>query len=995
MQEPQFEHINEFIRAGAGAGKTHNLTRKVIELALKHKNVTGQWPRTVMTTFTRKATQELKERLLIYCLEEKQEALEFVKSTSFLTITTMHGLFNLFLGRYGQVLGLPNQFKVVDSQTVDFWRKQILKEKVASLPKNHILNVFNFSQLLNHLKHYEEIYWLQKGSPVSSSTDYESLFEELNQEIAQRLRDLIRQGSQEVEGEKWQEFFEGLEDLRGELILKKPWNEMRAIVFEKSKVLKKPRKTKNNPDWSEDSKKQYTQITDRIKKWYGLEVYSDQLWSRSLAIFDSFMIFAQECIEDLISKKLKESSIEPNDLEYFSYKALKEKPELIQKFSMEVDTWFIDEFQDTSPLQIQILEAMMNAKSRYMVGDPQQSIYLFRGSRSEVFFNKKEIVEREGGFYEFRRVNRRSQEKLLNFFNQFFPNLSSEFSEMEPFRESNDSGPSVTVSVDSTEDHSAEVLHIGHQILQLLEQGVNPKEICLLTRTKKEIEKLQKSLMAMGFPIMSHASSSFYQRREILDSLSLLKFLINPWDDHNLLILLRSPWVALSDEEIVETIGKDKSHFWSSFREDFSKKEEEHPGRILFEAQKRTQVEGLAWVFRHTMIKLGVIDFSNLIDPTGRREANLWKLLNMIEKKAREPGSSLLQFINEGFKAGQLEEIGDASDASSPVEPNKINLMTVHASKGLQFDYVFLPFLHRKPRETTFNDFSFWDQKKLWSFRVPLLSQHEFVGDILEYHTVSEMKKREEEESLRVLYVAMTRAREKLYLSWHHQVESRSWAEHLVRQQNDLSAEDYVEWCEVENSSKVFYQEGKEHSKIRVPWDDKSVRFLEPLSDETTQPSSSDLGDWETFEQEQKRRRQGVVLHKVFESLKNFDREQVLALAQHWLPEQKDKIEEAIEFVWENSDVPFKDLIRNGKVEWGYQWEKENSFEEKRIDLWGIVDDTLWVVDYKTGNPRFQDKAFEQISTYSEALVEYNGWDKAIKWAAVYPFDKKVFIKDR
>ena len=95
-------------------------------------------------------------------------------------------------------------------------------------------------------------------------------------------------------------------------------------------------------------------------------------------------------------------------------------------------------------------------------------------------------------------------------------------------------------------------------VKELFEKGVSPKDIGILTRTKKELEQLQKYLMSHGFPVISHASSNFYQRREILDALSLLKFLINPWDDKNLLILLRSPWLAMSDAEIVKVLGEKK-----------------------------------------------------------------------------------------------------------------------------------------------------------------------------------------------------------------------------------------------------------------------------------------------------------------------------------------------------------------------------------------------------------------------------------------------------
>ncbi len=996
MSEPQPQSINEFIRAGAGAGKTHGLTRKVIEVALDHKKETGQWPRTVMTTFTRKATQELKERLLVYCLEEKREALEFTKSTSFLTITTMHGLFNLFLSRYGQPLGLPNQFKVVDSLTADFWRKQTLKEMISAFPSGHILNAFNFSQLLAHLKLYEKAYWTGTAQPIRSTQDFEDLYQILNEEMSENLQEIMEKARAETSGPGWEIYLEQLEGVNKLLQSGVPWEELRGQVYEAFGASKKPVKSSKNTPWSKETDKDFKKFKDILKKWYGSEEYSSTQWERSIEFYKVFNEFGKEFIAALMDKKVKESSLEANDLEFFSFKALKEKPELIEKFAQEIDSWFIDEFQDTSPLQLEILEAMMGQTSQYMVGDPQQSIYLFRGSRSEVFFNKKQKVENEGGQFDFRKLNRRSQENLLSFFNDFFPSVSEAFSAMEAHREPLEGEASVVVRVDTGDEKESngEIRNLCFQINELFEKGVSPKDIGVLTRTKKELEQLQKYLMAHGFPVISHASSNFYQRREILDALSLLKFLINPWDDKNLLILLRSPWLAMSDAEIVDVIGAKKANFWENFKEYFKTQSLEHPGHWLLKARWAIHEAGVAWVFRQSLIDLGVIDYSSKLDPTGRREANLWKLINIIEKKAREPGASLIQFINEGFRSTQLEDLGDASDAHSPVEPNKINLMTVHSSKGLQFDYVFLPFLHSRPNETTFSHFNYWEAKNQWSFRLPILNQNEFLGDILEFHNIVEMKKREQEESLRVLYVAMTRAREKLFLSFKEKVKAKSWGELLTHQQDLLAQKDYMDWQDIEGVEEVFYQSESTDEKVRQPWDKSVSRKSQKNLQESRSTSRRPPDNWEQLQQDQKRRRQGVVLHKIFESLKTFEPKVVIELGESWLPEKKQDLASAIEFVLSQKEVPFKEIISKGHVEWGYQWEKNGEMEEKRIDLWGIAQDTLWVVDYKTGDSRYKDEAFKQIAEYSQALHKYLNWQGPTKWVAAYPFDEKIFVQD-
>lgn len=148
MSKSPSQPLSQFVRAGAGAGKTWNLTREVVAQALAFKATHGQWPKTVLTTFTRKATQELKERLLIYCIEERPEAVDFVQSSSYLNITTMHGLLSLFLSRYGHKLGLASQFRIVDSQLSDFWRKKILKAMITEGLQPETLQGYEIRRLL-------------------------------------------------------------------------------------------------------------------------------------------------------------------------------------------------------------------------------------------------------------------------------------------------------------------------------------------------------------------------------------------------------------------------------------------------------------------------------------------------------------------------------------------------------------------------------------------------------------------------------------------------------------------------------------------------------------------------------------------------------------------------------------------------------------------------------------------------------------------------------
>ena len=249
------------------------------------------------------------------------------------------------------------------------------------------------------------------------------------------------------------------------------------------------------------------------------------------------------------------------------------------------------------------------------------------------------------------------------------------------------------------------------------------------------------------------------------------------------------------------------------------------------------------------------------------------------------------------------------------------------------------------------------------------------------------ISQREDEESLRVLYVGMTRAEERLYMSWTGKSEKASWSSFLEDyiEQKGESEEFRVDL--VKESHSVIYQDEIVKESVPEPLNNEFPRlYLEPL--DKGRPESETVA--EDILESQRVRWQGVVLHKLFENLKTHDEETVKELAKRWLPLRYEIALKAIEFVVSNQEIPLKEIIKNGYVEWGYQKQEKGSLVERRIDLWGVVDNELWIVDYKTGSSRHKKKAFEQLRTYSKALTEYLSWEAKINLVVVYPFDEKI-----
>jgi ATP-dependent helicase/nuclease subunit A len=983
--------MSQFVQAGAGAGKTWNLTREVVGFALAHKNKHGEWPRVVLTTFTRKATQELKERLLIYCIQENEAALDFVQSTSYLSITTMHGLLSQFLSQKAFVFGLPTHFDIIDSVQVDYWRKKIVRDLIHqnNIPKS--LTQLGLSRLMEALRSFEVVHW-EGGTPPATVKDFEVAAQKSCIRLAKSLQAELDSIHFESMSEAWQKYAQSLKDIGQTLAADITWLQKRDQLLSLIDSLSRPRASKKNPGLDLENKNRLDKIlsTTLKKSWLVEEQFNPTLWPQSESYLQDLNQLGQLYCELLLAKKIEQASLETDDLELLSLKLIRQYPEQAKDFAQQIQAWFIDEFQDTSPRQLQILEPLIADTYSYFVGDPQQSIYLFRGSRSEVFHQQKQKLEAKGADFTFLRTNYRSHANLLDFFNSYFSFLDSQFAPMDPRQPDPSAEPRVRITQSMcAEDREVELSHISQQLENLLVQGVSPKEICILARSHSDIELIQSRLMKLGFPVLSHASSQFYQRRETLDALSLLQVLLNPWDNKNLLIFLRSPWMNLSEQELVNVVSESKGHYWPLFAHYF--KEQEHAqGLYLISAIQSVNEQGASAVLRQALIELGLFSYSYVLDPTGRREANLWKLVNLVEKNAREPGNKLFNLVKLGMNSRGLDEISDGADASSPAEPNKINLMTVHASKGLQFDHVFMPFLDKKPNSTTYQSFILAEDVRRWAIRLPFPDTESFQGGFFEWQVVQDLQERESQESLRVLYVGMTRAKLGLHLSWSGEAKTNSWAQGLSQFVAQGNNSHQYEWQQIEEATEATYKTLSPQVTQREPYQDFIPNTSEINKNQQDSPSMD--SSMQSFQQA---RLKGVILHRVFESLRHHPPHKVLQLCEHWLPGSTAEVAQAIEYLMKLDQPPFAQILQSGHVEWGFRLHSDATHlpQEGRVDLWACVDERLWVVDYKTGSEKYRDKAFLQMENYADVLVRYLNWSGPVSLCALYPFAHKSYCQ--
>lgn len=451
----------------------------------------------------------------------------------------------------------------------------------------------------------------------------------------------------------------------------------------------------------------------------------------------------------------------------------------------------LDEAQDTDELQYEIIERLHDGgDSLFMVGDPRQAIYEFRGANPDVFRAAlaRTPVEQRLELSE----NYRSRPEIISFINGLGPALLGEsFIAMDSQADYGGESlpvPAVTaiyaVKERSGKDGEAPVVEslgdarareaaaVAEELVRLLREGtqvidldtkewtaLRPKHIALLFRTRTSIPHFERALAERGVPYVTAAGQGFFERAEVLDCIMMLRALSQPLDDLAMAAVLRSPFVGVSDGRLwrirpPSESSSEPTPLYYELRRDgglrvFRKRFE----RLRRRARSLSAADALdeaIRVFRYEAALAAHDDGPAML-------ANLAKL----RVRLRELGALS---VAEGYAELQRARELMASEATaSLVGPNDdvVVLTTIHQAKGLEWPIVCLPSLEASPNNRG-DDFS-------PRHGALLCKAIDADGDEVKPLSVvgfsQELKERQEGEERRLLYVALTRARERLILS--------------------------------------------------------------------------------------------------------------------------------------------------------------------------------------------------------------------------------------
>lgn len=979
MSSPPFKLEGDILlRAGAGAGKTTTLIRHFFSVVEKMKESEKRWPQMVLTTFTRKATQEIRERLLQEALRrEDQEFFKYINNHSLVHISTIHGVLMLFLVQYCDRVGLSPDFKVVDETSLERRQKETLRKVLQQHPESLILlEEYSFTELLEMIESWRE----QQVLSETTRWSFENIQNDLDVQLV-KLRSayqhLQQQAALEPLTPAWKEYLQKWDLLHGEL----HDSVNRLVEFFENKPAK-PRFSAKSPisaTFNESVENWVQAMTDFFERTSILKFAN-----KYEELSQSFFNLAKEYSKRWTETQKKLGQISMGDLERVSARILKLDPATGEEFAKNWDYWMIDEYQDTSPLQVFLLQHLKGGKSSFVVGDPQQSIYLFRGARSEVFIEKQNEVQRSGQV-QTQLTNYRSRAEVLHCINHLMTGFQS-MSVGSTLSRVDD--PACVIYPVVPEENGMAVAAVS-RLKELQAQNIPLEKICILSRSHKNLMEIAKLCREQQIPIYLNSGRALAEKREILDALQILRFLDNPHDNINFVALLRSPWFYLSDQHILSFC---QGHsYWLTAQKSKEESIVAVIQKLSFYLHEKNQKGDLS-IFRKILWESGLLVSSFRADPSGQSEARLWRLIRQTQREVHSAGFSLAEWIE---KLQQLSEdpTTGSSDAAAVIEPARVQMMTIHAAKGLQFPHVILAGADESSKSSPLKLFTFSELEKAWTLglRDPETAERVFAGLALDVK--EDRKKRDQEEFQRVMYVALTRAQESLTLV---AAGGRSTRNGWLQNRNlDLSEGlkketgfQYEVRTQIPALESVVTPFKTQNSFVPKPWKTLTSGFQ-------AQQSVTEIVKGQLFKNSSGKRMEPLLLekaksgrraHRIFEALRF---QQDLRSSEKW-------IQQASDFILNLQHPPMKSILEVAEVEWGFSLMNQGRRWAGQIDLWGYFQKKLWVIDYKTGRSDFSELAQKQLQIYAESLFLTKQIPEGTptQLVAIYPVEQKVICWD-
>jgi len=848
------------LTAGAGSGKTFVLTHRYFQI-LAEQNANLDEILTI--TFTDKAATQMKQKirklLTEYAQEETSAEFPPIHKESFQNpeqqiwqelldnfqqsyISTFHGFCARLLREVATEVGLDPEFAVMDEKTTALRRPEILRRTIFQLIEAEDesiaiwLQYFSIYQILEKFggmllnrSRYKDLANCYLGEDVAHPKSIDELLSDRKTRYEQEVEPVLA-GLNQNPG--WLELSATLQSLTPldptdnfyahyttlqqcqEIIVgeSSPIEMVNAWIIVAENL--KSKGSKKNWDGAHftDFKKQMLSFREDVLSptLAGLAIFDESTERTAIQLAQAGARIYERILQQYQDWKHQHTYFDYDDLLIETVRVLKTYPEIRRNYNRQFKHILVDEFQDTNPIQYELVNLLRLDKDKreaaklFVVGDPKQSIYRFRGTEVRLFNEAKRALSGEDHPL---LLSFRSQPALLEWFDACFSQIMGtedqstesleEFEQyylpLEANRENlQPEKPHVSIQIielksnddeDTIENRiQVESAHIAKWLQSRLAEisveagdGVRSArygDVAMLFRKTNHLKQYEYALQLAGIPYYTVGGKGFYSKQEVLDLLTILRALTQPEDDISIAGVLRSAVFGLSDEGLY-WLSRDRIA-WQHilYNDEYMPPQEltSSDQMVLQRAREKLQ----RWRELKDRIPVGQL-VELICTETGyfgilgagkegiQKVRNVEQFIEMAYQFSQSMGASAYGFVRYLLT---LQEESEAEEAEVYTgEYNAVQLMTIHKSKGLEFPVVILPNIDAGGNNKIQKDFY---PEIGWALS---WNDSEFSGDEqkmrpIAYHQIKDIENKQSlAESKRLFYVASTRAKDHLMLS--------------------------------------------------------------------------------------------------------------------------------------------------------------------------------------------------------------------------------------
>ena len=1022
------------VQAPAGSGKTELITQRYLKLL----GSSDEPENILVMTFTNRAVDELKHRIISslnratkkppqkayqrttfdlaskVLTQSERRGWDLMNHPSRLKIITIDSLSNLIVSRFPSLSQLIPPRTMVDSFEYEKIYRQAAKETLLLIEDNEYQKIISsvllyldndidrFYRLIEQMIAKRE-QWLPKIY-AGGALDISHLEDFSSKLITKHLEALTAEAEKALSPE----FFYLLKNNKRKDISKiKSLPGVEASNLEEWKIISELLITKTNRNWRKrvdaktgfpvqlnkekakfkeilgglDSKIKFkellinldylpsTNLPDSIKK-----SISDIVQVLKLSVAKLKIIFDQESLQDFSEVNIQAIS---------ALDSREEISDIALLLDYQIKHILIDEFQDTSYSQLNLIERLIegwqqdDGRTMFLVGDPMQSIYKFRESQVGIFIN---VVQNGIGSLKIKsltlnanfRSNKSIVEKNNEVFSKMFPQNNDllkgaiQYSDSISFSklEQNEAVSFYPFGQNSDLEEAEEVYRI---INQSLEED-SKKEIAVLVRSRSHLKEISSILQKNDINFESFKTETLRSNLFTRDLLSLTRALLSIGDKLAWLSVLRSPWCGLRlSDLLVFSQSSDQTIFTQLMNLDSIQgvsPDGIKRGRHIFLATRDAIFsEGrFSYVDRFSYVLSQLFNDDELNNTERTIKTQFLELLSHCE-------------MNQSLNIRAIESM--LQDMYAPSHESNVKLMTVHQSKGLEFDTVIIPGLGKKGRSDNLPIMQiqeFPEDKVLLS---PIKSSYESQENETYLYLQYLKKQQSHFELMRLLYVAMSRAKNKVYLLGSISKSGKAAGGSFL----SLLGEHYEEDLDLNFDRDLIDQDSRKRSAPKL----LRVKALDSISNQSIRKNNELKNYPKTFD---------LIYQGVLGTIVHHYLEHGEFSPSHLTVETRLKEKGVPSKLLKSFTNSILDILSKTKHDNNFEWifkyrdstEVEAEYRGARqsviIDRLFIDDGILWIIDFKTASLNKDETLDEfkerqklshqsQIEKYKEVLNDF------------------------